>query len=33
MIRLQPANSEMEPLFTNPVQHRGDVRGVIRKFR
>ena len=33
MIRLQPANSEMEPLFTNRVQIRGVVRGVIRKFR
>ena len=33
MIRLQPANSEMEPLFTNRVQLRGIVRGVIRKFR
>jgi repressor LexA len=33
MIRLQPANSEMEPLFTNRVQLRGVVRGVIRRFR
>lgn len=33
MIRLQPANSEMEPLFTNRVQVRGVVRGVIRNFR
>ncbi|MFK7739409.1 MAG: transcriptional repressor LexA [Planctomycetota bacterium] len=33
MIRLQPANSEMEPLFTSRVQLRGVVRGVIRKFR
>jgi repressor LexA len=33
MIRLQPANSDMEPLFTNRVQLRGIVRGVIRKFR
>ena len=33
MIRLQPANSEMEPLFTNRVQLRGVVRGVVRKFR
>ena len=32
-IRLQPANSEMEPLFTSRVQLRGVVRGVIRKFR
>ena len=29
MIRLQPANSEMEPLFTSRVQLRGVVRGVI----
>lgn len=33
MIRLQPANAEMQPLFTNNVQLRGVVRGVIRKFR
>ncbi|MEZ6036796.1 MAG: transcriptional repressor LexA [Planctomycetota bacterium] len=33
MIRLQPANSEMEPLYTSRVQVRGVVRGVIRKFR
>ncbi len=33
MIRLQPANAEMEPLFTNRVQIRGVVRGVIRRFR
>lgn len=33
MIRLQPANSEMEPLFTNRVQLRGVVRGVVRKYR
>ena len=33
MIRLQPANSTMEPIFTSRVQVRGVVRGVIRKFR
>lgn len=33
MIRLQPANSSMEPIFTTRVQLRGVVRGVIRKFR
>src|SRR5262245_41716335 len=33
MIRLQPANSSMEPLFTSRVQLRGVVRGVIRRFR
>ena len=33
MIRLQPANSEMEPLFTNRVQLRGVVRGVVRNYR
>jgi repressor LexA len=33
MIRLQPANSDMEPLFTNRVQLRGVVRGVVRKYR
>lgn len=32
-IRLQPANSSMEPIFTNRVQVRGVVRGVIRRFR
>jgi repressor LexA len=32
-IRLQPANSTMEPIFTNRVQVRGVVRGVIRRFR
>lgn len=32
-IRLQPANSSMEPIFTTRVQLRGVVRGVIRKFR
>jgi repressor LexA len=33
MIRLQPANSTMEPIFTSRVQLRGVVRGVIRRFR
>jgi repressor LexA len=32
-IRLQPANSSMEPIITNHVQVRGVVRGVIRRFR
>ena len=32
-IRLQPANSSMEPIFTTRVQVRGVVRGVIRRFR
>lgn len=33
LIRLQPANSSMEPIFTTQVQIRGVVRGVIRRFR
>jgi repressor LexA len=33
MIRLQPANSSMEPIFTSRLQLRGVVRGVIRRFR
>lgn len=33
LIRLQPANAAMEPIFTNHVQVRGVVRGVIRRFR
>jgi repressor LexA len=33
MIRLQPANSSMEPIFVSRVQLRGVVRGVIRRFR
>jgi repressor LexA len=33
MIRLQPANSSMEPIYTSRVQLRGVVRGVIRRFR
>lgn len=32
-IRLQPANSSMEPIYTDSVQIRGVVRGVIRRFR
>jgi repressor LexA len=32
LIRLQPANPSMEPIFTNHVQVRGVVRGVIRRF-
>jgi repressor LexA len=33
MIRLQPANAEMQPLFVSRVELRGVVRGVIRRFR
>ncbi|MFY9342508.1 MAG: transcriptional repressor LexA [Planctomycetota bacterium] len=33
MIRLQPANSDMAPIFTSRVQLRGVVRGVVRRFR
>ena len=33
LIRLQPANSSMEPIYVNRVQIRGVVRGVIRRFR
>lgn len=33
MVRLQPANASMEPIFTSRVQLRGVVRGVIRRFR
>jgi repressor LexA len=33
MIRLQPANASMDPIFTSRVQLRGVVRGVIRRFR
>ncbi len=32
-IRLQPANATMEPIYTNAVEIRGIVRGVIRRFR
>lgn len=32
-IRLQPANSSMEPIYTTRVQVRGVVRGVVRRFR
>lgn len=33
LVRLQPANPNMEPIYTNNVQVRGVVRGVIRRFR
>lgn len=33
LIRLQPANSSMEPIYVNRVQIRGVVRGVVRRFR
>ena len=33
LIRLQPANASMEPIFTDKVQVRGVVRGVVRRFR
>lgn len=33
MIRLQPANSSMEPIYVSRVAVRGVVRGVIRRFR
>lgn len=33
MIRLQPANASMEPIFASEVKIRGVVRGVIRRFR
>ncbi len=33
MIRLQPANSSMEPIYVSRVQVRGVVRGVVRRFR
>ncbi len=33
MVRLQPANASMEPIFVSRVQLRGVVRGVIRRFR
>ncbi|MGE3173367.1 MAG: transcriptional repressor LexA [Planctomycetota bacterium] len=33
LIRLQPANSSMEPIYVNRVHVRGVVRGVIRRFR
>ncbi|MDP6930351.1 MAG: transcriptional repressor LexA [Planctomycetota bacterium] len=31
-IKLQPANSSMEPIFPDKIQIRGVVRGVIRRF-
>ena len=33
LIRLQPANSSMEPIYVNRITIRGVVRGVIRRFR
>ena len=33
LVRLQPANVEMQPVVTDRVQIRGVVRGVIRRFR
>lgn len=33
MIRLQPANASMEPIYVSRVTVRGVVRGVIRRFR
>ncbi|MCA8973247.1 MAG: transcriptional repressor LexA [Planctomycetes bacterium] len=33
VIRLQPANASMEPIYTREVEVRGVVRGVIRRFR
>jgi repressor LexA len=33
MVRLQPANAELQPLFVSRVELRGVVRGVIRRFR
>lgn len=32
-IRLQPANAQLEPIYTQSVEIRGVVRGVIRRFR
>jgi len=32
-VRLQPANSTMEPIFPSDVEIRGVVRGVVRSFR
>lgn len=31
--RLQPANSEMEPIYVDELEVRGIVRGVVRRFR
>lgn len=33
LVRLQPANATMEPIFVSRVQLRGVVRGVVRRFR
>ena len=32
-VRLQPANSSMQPIYPNRIEIRGVVRGVIRRFR
>jgi|SRR5688572_23649195 len=32
-VRLQPANAEMQPIYTSAVEIRGVVRGVVRRFR
>jgi len=32
MIRLEPANSQMEPIYTNDVEIQGKVKGLIRRF-
>ncbi len=32
-VRLQPANSELDPIYPAQVEIRGIVRGVIRRFR
>ena len=31
-IRLQPANSTMEPIYTDDVEIRGVVCGVVRRY-
>ena len=33
VIRLQPANSELDPIYPERVEIRGVVRGVVRSFR
>ena len=32
-IRLQPANSSLDPIYPEKVEIRGVVRGVVRSFR
>jgi repressor LexA len=32
-VRLQPANADMAPIYTDSVEVRGIVRGVVRRFR